>query len=176
MGHQGSQDRPFSSSALLSSLLYGCPRPIVGLVFLTSGSKCAFVKIISPPDGYCGNGGGSGGGGVDGFVPTSVRLTPMSRGGQRAAAVATLPSPILAAASLPLPLLLGRRRRLRRRRRQPVDGRKSSGDFADWLMRLCIDPFGPNGFPCLELAEALGATFLATSYVGSGGGGSQQGQ
>jgi hypothetical protein len=51
---------------------------------------------------------------------------------------------------------------------------ESSQDFADRLMRLCIDAFGSNGFPRLELAESLGATFLATSYGGSGGGGVQQ--
>ena len=39
-------------------------------------------------------------------------------------------------------------------------------DFADRLIKLCIDAFGSNGFPRLELAEALGATFSATSYVG----------
>jgi hypothetical protein len=52
---------------------------------------------------------------------------------------------------------------------------ESPQDFADRLMRLCIDAFGSNGFPRLELAESLGATFLATSYGGSGGvGGVQQ--
>jgi hypothetical protein len=65
------------------------------------------------PDGYGGDGGGGRGGGVDSFVPTSVRSTPMSRGGRRAAAIATLPSPILAAASLPPASLSGRRRRRR---------------------------------------------------------------
>jgi len=39
-------------------------------------------------------------------------------------------------------------------------------DFADRLIKLCIDAFGSNGFPRLELAEALGATFSATSYSG----------
>ena len=39
-------------------------------------------------------------------------------------------------------------------------------DFADRLLKLSIDCFGSNGFPRLELAEALGATFSATSYVG----------
>ncbi|KAL7543620.1 hypothetical protein ACHAXR_012918, partial [Thalassiosira sp. AJA248-18] len=38
-------------------------------------------------------------------------------------------------------------------------------DFADRLIKLCIDAFGTNGFPRLELAEALGATFSATSYM-----------
>lgn len=52
-----------------------------------------------------------------------------------------------------------------------VDDRESKQDFADRLMRLCIDAFGPHGFPRLELAEASGATFSATSYTGSGGGG-----
>jgi len=41
-------------------------------------------------------------------------------------------------------------------------------DFADRIIKLSIDAFGPNGFPRLELAEALGATFSATSYVGLG--------
>jgi hypothetical protein len=40
----------------------------------------------------------------------NVRLTPMSRGGRQAAATATLPSPILAAASLPPASPSGRRR------------------------------------------------------------------
>lgn len=39
-------------------------------------------------------------------------------------------------------------------------------DFADRLIKLSIDAFGSNGFPRLELAEALGATFSATSYSG----------
>ncbi len=60
------------------------------------------------PNGDGGNGGGSGGGGVDGFMPTSVRLTQMLQGGQQAATVAMLPSPILAPASLPPTLPLGR--------------------------------------------------------------------
>jgi hypothetical protein len=64
----------------------------------------------------------------------------------------------------------------RRRRRRPVEGRESSLDFTDRLMRLCVDAFGPNGLPRLELAEASGATFSATSYAGRGGGGGQQGQ
>jgi len=43
---------------------------------------------------------------------------------------------------------------------------ESSQDFADRLIKLSIDAFGSNGFPRLELAEALGATFSATSYSG----------
>ena len=43
---------------------------------------------------------------------------------------------------------------------------ESSQDFADRLIKLCIDAFGANGFPRLELAEAMGATFSATSYTG----------
>ncbi len=43
-------------------------------------------------------------------------------------------------------------------------------------MRLCVNTFGPNGFPHLELAKVLGALFLMTLYVGSSGGGGQQGQ
>jgi len=39
-------------------------------------------------------------------------------------------------------------------------------DFADRLIKLSIDAFGSNGFPRVELAEALGATFSATSYAG----------
>lgn len=39
-------------------------------------------------------------------------------------------------------------------------------NFADRLLKLATDAFGANGFPRLELAEALGATFSATSYVG----------
>jgi hypothetical protein len=39
-------------------------------------------------------------------------------------------------------------------------------DLADRLMRLSIDAFGANGFPRSELAEALNASFTATSYVG----------
>ncbi len=177
MGRRGLQDHPFLSSALLSSSSYGCPRLIVGLVFLASRHECTTNEVTLTTDGYGGDGSGSRGGGVDGFVPTSVQSTLMLRGGQRTAAIAMLPSPILAAASLPPALLFGRRRRRQRRRRwQPVEGCESSRDFADWLMRLCIDAFGPNGFPHLELAESLGASFSAMLYAGSGGGGGQQGQ
>ncbi len=40
-------------------------------------------------------------------------------------------------------------------------------DLADRMMKLAIDAFGSNGFPRAELAKATGATFTATSYVGS---------
>ena len=43
---------------------------------------------------------------------------------------------------------------------------ENSQEFADRLLKLSIDAFGANGFPRLELAEALGATFSAASYVG----------
>ena len=39
-------------------------------------------------------------------------------------------------------------------------------DLADRLMRHSIDAFGSNGFPRSQLAEALNASFTATSYVG----------
>jgi hypothetical protein len=39
-------------------------------------------------------------------------------------------------------------------------------DLADRLMRHSIDAFGSNGFPRSELAEAVNASFTATSYVG----------
>ena len=39
-------------------------------------------------------------------------------------------------------------------------------DLADRLIRLAIDAFGANGFPRSELAEAVNASFTATSYVG----------
>jgi hypothetical protein len=39
-------------------------------------------------------------------------------------------------------------------------------DLADRMMKLAIDAFGSTGFPRAELAEAIGATFSATSYVG----------
>jgi len=39
-------------------------------------------------------------------------------------------------------------------------------DLADRLMKLSIDAFGTSGFPRKELAEALHASFSATSYVG----------
>lgn len=39
-------------------------------------------------------------------------------------------------------------------------------DLADRLMRHAIDAFGANGFPRAELAEAVNASFTATSYVG----------
>ena len=48
-------------------------------------------------------------------------------------------------------------------------------DFADRMMRHAIDAFGTNGFPRVELAEALNVSFAATSYTnpitttGSGG-------
>lgn len=43
---------------------------------------------------------------------------------------------------------------------------ENSQEFADRLIKMSIDAFGVNGFPRLELADALGATFSATSYVG----------
>jgi hypothetical protein len=43
-------------------------------------------------------------------------------------------------------------------------------------MRLCVDASGPNGFLRLKLAEASGVKFSVTLYVGSGGGGGQEGQ
>eukprot|EP00531_Pseudo-nitzschia_arenysensis_P017070 CAMPEP_0116120926 /NCGR_PEP_ID=MMETSP0329-20121206/3431_1 /TAXON_ID=697910 /ORGANISM="Pseudo-nitzschia arenysensis, Strain B593" /LENGTH=1440 /DNA_ID=CAMNT_0003614719 /DNA_START=72 /DNA_END=4394 /DNA_ORIENTATION=- len=39
-------------------------------------------------------------------------------------------------------------------------------DLADRLMRISIDAFGGNGFPRNQLAEALSASFTATSYAG----------
>lgn len=39
-------------------------------------------------------------------------------------------------------------------------------DLSDRLMRLAIDAFGGSGFPRVELAEAVHASFTATSYVG----------
>ena len=42
----------------------------------------------------------------------------------------------------------------------------TSQDLADRLMRHSIDAFGSNGFPRSELAEAVHASFTATSYVG----------
>ena len=42
----------------------------------------------------------------------------------------------------------------------------SAQDLADRLMRHSIDAFGANGFPRSELAEAVHASFTATSYVG----------
>lgn len=42
----------------------------------------------------------------------------------------------------------------------------TSQDLADRLMRHAIDAFGTNGFPRSELAEAVEASFTATSYVG----------
>jgi hypothetical protein len=39
-------------------------------------------------------------------------------------------------------------------------------DLADRLMRHAIDAFGAKGFPRAELAEAMHASFTATSYVG----------
>lgn len=42
----------------------------------------------------------------------------------------------------------------------------SSQDLADRLMRHAIDAFGASGFPRTELAEAVNASFTATSYVG----------
>jgi len=42
----------------------------------------------------------------------------------------------------------------------------TSQDLADRLMRHAIDSFGPTGFPRQELAEAVGASFTATSYTG----------
>ncbi|VEU33834.1 unnamed protein product [Pseudo-nitzschia multistriata] len=39
-------------------------------------------------------------------------------------------------------------------------------DLADRLMRISIDAFGANNFPRSQLAEALHASFTATSYAG----------
>lgn len=39
-------------------------------------------------------------------------------------------------------------------------------DMADRLMKLAIEAFGAGGFPRSELAEAVSASFTATSYVG----------
>ena len=39
-------------------------------------------------------------------------------------------------------------------------------DLADRFMRISIDAFGGNGFPRNQLADALNASFTATSYVG----------
>jgi len=39
-------------------------------------------------------------------------------------------------------------------------------DMADRLMKLSIDAFSANGFPRSELADAVNASFSATSYVG----------
>lgn len=42
----------------------------------------------------------------------------------------------------------------------------SAQDLADRFMRLAIDALGVNGFPRAALAEAVNASFTATSYVG----------
>jgi len=39
-------------------------------------------------------------------------------------------------------------------------------DLADRMMKLCIDAFGLKGFPRTELADAIQASFTATTYVG----------
>jgi hypothetical protein len=39
-------------------------------------------------------------------------------------------------------------------------------DLSDRLMRLAIDAFGTNGFPRADLADALHASYSATSYIG----------
>lgn len=212
------------------------PRPISSLLFLASGRECSTVKITSVPTTA-----------GEGIVPTTIQLTLRSQ--KHGAYAATLPSPILAAASIPptcentrgksgggdlssgslivlltvdglvhfrsplciavalatvevgtrpndfftlLPLsappsgrwggaTVGRRTVVAtsyggESRLITVDDRESTQDFADRLMRLCIDAFGPNGFPRRELAEVSGATFSATSYTGSGvgGGGGEQ--
>ena len=218
-------------------------RPITSLVFLASGRECSTVEITSLP-----NGSSSSNIGGEGIVPTTVKLTSRSQK-KHGSYTATLPSPILAVASVPpiaaargesssrgsssvcrrggdlssgplivlltvdglvhvrspsciavaltsvevgtrpndfftlslLPLppisrAVGKRTVVAtsyggESRLITVDDRESTQDFADRLMRLSIDAFGPNGFPRLELAEASGATFSATSYTGSGGGG-----
>jgi hypothetical protein len=48
----------------------------------------------------------------------------------------------------------------------PFDSNLCLQDLADRLMRLSIDAFGANGFPRSQLAEAVSASFTATSYVG----------
>ncbi|KAL7467639.1 hypothetical protein ACHAXS_007880 [Conticribra weissflogii] len=233
-----------SSSMDLARVL----RPINSLVVLASGRECAALEISSIPDaraltmfGKAGAVGTFAGVGTTGVVSTLIKSSPPRHG------ITSLPSPILAAASLPLRTRIGRGAydAIDSRTKHPEHGRiitgdlsagplvalltadglihvrspfciavplssievgtrpndffslsvlpspsksvgirsilassyggearvvscqaENSQDFADRLIKLSIDAFGSNGFPRLELAEALGATFSATSYSG----------
>ena len=197
-------------------------RPVTSLVVLASGRECTTVDIESIPDANSVQTIEKGGNVLGGKVMTAIKSSACRHG------IATLPSPIVAAASLsggsgvgdissgPLVSLLTADGLVHIRSplciavpltaievgTRPNDyftlspvpsalkysggaGKKTllatsyggearlvscqaenSQDFADRFIKLSIDAFGQNGFPRLELADSLGSTFSATSYVG----------
>ena len=242
-----------SSSSRPSDVLKSYLRPITSLVLLASGRECTTLQLMSIPDAQSVSMINKGGSVVGGMIATSITSSLEVGGGgattnhnHNKPQMATLPSPILAAAPLPstresnnnccgggggdlsagplvalltvdglvhirspfcvavpltsievgtrpndyamlssLSLLLPNNNNNNNTKNNSsrnivatsyggeariiTTNVESSQDFADRLMKLCIDAFGSHGFPRLELAEALGATFSATSYVGGGG-------
>ena len=194
--------------------------PVTSLVVLASGRECTTVDIESIPDASAVSTVEKGGTVLGGMVKTTVQSSACRHG------VATLPSPIVAAASLvggsgvgdissgplvslltadglvhirsplciavplttievgtrpndyfslsPLPSLLKNGGNLKTMLATSYGGEarlvccqgESQQVFADRFIKLSIDAFGANGFPRLELANAIGSTFSATSYVG----------
>ena len=215
-----SSDDPALASSSADVMRY--LRPVTSLVVLASGRECTTVDIESIPDANAVQTIEKGGNVLGGKVMTAIKSSASRHG------VATLPSPIVAAASLsggsgagdissgPLVSLLTADGLVHIRSplciavpltaievgTRPNDyftlspvpsalkysggaGKKTllatsyggearlvscqaenSQDFADRFIKLSIDAFGPNGFPRLELADSLGSTFSATSYVG----------
>ena len=195
-------------------------RSVTSLVVLASGRECTTVDIESIPDANAVSTIEKGGTVLGGMVRTTIQSSACRHG------IATLPSPIVAAASLsggsgvgdissgPLVSLLTADGLVHMRSplcvavplttievgTRPNDyfslsplpsfmkhggGKKTmlatsyGGEarlvycqaespqvFADRFIKLSIDAFGPNGFPRLELANSIGSTFSATSYVG----------
>lgn len=193
---------------------------VTSLVVLASGRECTTVDIESIPDANAVSTIEKGGTVLSGMVKTTIQSSACRHG------IATLPSPIVAAASLaggsgvgdissgplvslltadglvhirsplcvavplttievgtrpndyfslsPLPSLLkqggGRKTMLATsyggEARLVYCQAESPQVFADRFIKLSIDAFGPNGFPRLELANSIGSTFSATSYVG----------
>jgi hypothetical protein len=193
---------------------------VTSLVVLASGRECTTVDIESIPDANAVSTIEKGGTVLGGMVRTAIQSSVCRHG------IATLPSPIVAAASLtggsgvgdissgplvslltadglvhirsplciavplttievgtrpndyfslsPLPSLLkhggGKKTMLATsyggEARFVSCQAESPQVFADRFIKLSIDAFGPNGFPRLELANAIGSTFSATSYVG----------
>eukprot|EP00985_Skeletonema_marinoi_P004573 scaffold1984_cov113-Skeletonema_marinoi.AAC.2 len=195
-------------------------RSVTSLVVLASGRECTTVDIESIPDANAVSTIEKGGTVLGGMVRTAIHSSACRHG------IATLPSPIVAAASLtggsgvgdissgplvslltadglvhirsplciavplttievgtrpndyfslsPLPSLLkyggGKKTMLATsyggEARLVCCQAESPQVFADRFIKLSIDAFGPNGFPRLELANSIGSTFSATSYVG----------
>jgi len=193
---------------------------VTSLVVLASGRECTTIDIESIPDANAVSTIEKGGSVLGGVVRTAIQSSACRHG------IATLPSPIVAAASLtggsgvgdissgplvslltadglvhirsplciavplttievgtrpndyfslsPLPSLSkhggGKKTMLATsyggEARLVCCQAESPQIFADRFIKLSIDAFGPNGFPRLELANSIGSTFSATSYVG----------